>query len=1317
MTSNEYFGYILSDDYLCPENNNINESAVNSLYENDVNYFANISLSEMLPMMYIMENKEFTETDLILLESGYEQYASAQPLNEFMGNSTHLYGNQIGVGATDWMHGLSGPLKWLGGLIGGTLAALFGLLGWLLKKGKQLVGVALLRRYIEKIAAITDEGYKNMCNLFTSKKNRACFRTFQQASERDIIVSTDVCAKALGLLDNSLEYKEDQNPYIQAESLISDVHDEYLEDVVTAKGWFGFNKLIDKPQEKIDNTKDLAATYGIKIKNAYNKNQMSNHQQNDPASNESYNYTSYNTLNEYKSEEEHYASTENYAKYLDAYLVAIRNAWETLCKRLIGEIQIGGELEYLKQNQKLNINPSPSNHKKPKLDIKSDKIYKRFYIYAQNNPPKGDEAKEKWILNCIEKVWGFTNRQLNIIKSDIEWEDRRFPGWWRKIKEKLSLAAEDPTVKDESIKEAWEVLKNIISISSLSESQLFEYTEQGVIRWRNEDIDNNLIQQMSNWLQRKDRFEWKITNDFKKKCTELATAVDKEIIARINRWTTPSGAPGSTGLNNKGYNSPITKAGLEKMWAAYKEELNNRIEARVDNFVTGNPFMYAVQFLQFTVPSLMKDVLNKVDPNNMQRDNTYTFNYGIIQNHFTLGDLIESDDQDALGSPGIINITPLSDEEREIIIQSTNEQNESYTLFKGSRFKLFEDDMNKWNTDDDDSDHDDLDDNELNIDNSSDNKDSGESEDDKNSPDENEYSLIDDDNNKDNGLLIDGYSVAVSIIKNNDIENIINEFNQNLSYKNTNYMFIPGVNCRDGNPPLKSVGNNAIIGKICKNNKIYDILGENTQIYYFNLETDNNDKNPMYLKSLDVKNLVDLYKTEKTNDERKGNNQSESKEYAWHNILNEDDNLDDGDLNINFDDTDNTQNNSQQNNDSKAEEFISMHSIIKCPLFWYGNKVVLPEDELTEDLMVMQIPDDVKTKFLESVKGDDESDENNQDNDFKEEGVYWPVSIDDLPEEDEDTNNQTNESEEFSYSSYNSLNEKNENGEKIKIKNGDVNKSVNDWKNKKEKQKNDVKSETPSEEPHKKEQETPQDTKNSENSQNGLLNADDVPAEDKSENSSQETNNQNSSTELTTTQVDPTGKPSYQAAEEAKNNFLELDRKYKEDKKEQKEDEKKYGKLSLSLNDEVKGKGILIKDSEIAESPEFNVTINFTTDKKDGVSYVMKNNKWIPEFNEESMKKGIKSLTFENISGSSFKVDTNKKDLLFLKFDDLYSDLIKFIGNALRGENTEIKQIIPNISVWAADQSWGWSNCLNDDENKYTKSPIKQKDIFIVEKQ
>jgi hypothetical protein len=179
---------------------------------------------------------------------------------------------------------------------------------------------------------------------------------------------------------------------------------------------------------------------------------------------------------------------------------------------------------------------------------------------------------------------------------------------------------------------------------------------------------------------------------------------------------------------------------------------------------------------------------------------------------------------------------------------------------------------------------------------------------------------------------------------------------------------------------------------------------------------------------------------------------------------------------------------------------------------------------------------------------------------------------------------------------------------------------------------------------------------------------------------------------------------------------LALDKKSKENK-EEKENEEKTEKLSLSLNDAVKGKGILIKDSDIAKSPEFNVSINFTTDKKDGISYVMKDNRWIPEFNEESMKKGIKSLTFENIRGSSFVSNTNKKDELFLKFDDLYSKLIKFIANALRGENTEIKQIIPSISVWADDQSWGWSDCLNDDENKYTKSPIKQKDILIVEKQ
>lgn len=1298
MNNNEYFDYILSDNYLYSQDLNINESYGESLYKDEVNYFANIPLSDMLPMMYIMENKEFTETDLVLLESGYEQYAGSQSLNEFMGNSQHLYGNQIGVGATDWMQGVSGPLKWLGGLIGGTLAALFGLLGWLVKKGKQFVGVVLLRRYIQRIAAITDEGYKNMCGLFTSKKNRACFRSFQQASERDIIVSTDVCAKALGLLDNSLDYKEDQNPYIQAESLISDVHDEYLKDVVTARGFFGFNKLIDKPKEKIDNTKDLADTYGIRIKNAYGKKQMSNHQQNDPGTNESYNYSEYNSLNEYKDEEEHYGSTANYAKYIDAYLVAIRNAWETLCKRLIGEIRIGDEVEYLKQNAKLNIPNSQTGPKAPS----------KFANYISKNPP--EESLEPWLRGLVQVLLRKDENQIDKIFRNFSEEDVDIKKTWVLLKKAYKYWYKNKSSENMNI--IWKHTEKILNELSINESVLYNNgilleagAGEGVNTWRNEDIDNNLIQQMSNWLQRFDRFEWKITKDFKKKCTELAAAVDKEIIARINRWTTTSGAPGATGLNNKGYNSPITKAGLEKMWAAYKEELNNRIEARVDKFVTGNPFMYAVQFLQFTVPSLMKDVLNKVNPENMERDNVYTFNYGVIQNHFTLGDLIESNNQNALGASGIINITPLSDEEREIIIQSSDNQNESYTLFKGSRFKLFEDEMSTWGSEDDDSDHDNINNDELDLDNNFDDSDDF---DDNQSSDANEYSLMDEYPEEDK-MMISGYSVAVAFIDNNDIQNTIQNFNDFLNYDQIKYMFLPGINCRDGNPPLKSTANSSVISKICKDNKIYsDILGENVQVYYFDLDNDNQDKNPIYLKELDVNQLVKLFKSI-----------NESISYNNYNILNEDNNLNDDDLNIDFDeDSDDNQNNSQQNN-SKPEKFISMHSIIKCPLFWYGNKVMLPENELTEEMMVMQIPEDVKTKFLETVKGNDKSDEDNQDNDFKEEGVYWPIDINDLPKED-DTNNQTHESEEFSYSSYNSLNEKSEKSEKIKIKNGDVSKSVNDWKNKKEKQENkdnikSEKSENTSEESNKKEQSTP-DTKNSENSQNGLLNADDVPTEDKSENSSEKTNNQNNSGELTVTQVDPTGKPSYQAAQEARDNFLALDKKSKENK-EEKENEEKTEKLSLSLNDAVKGKGILIKDSDIAKSPEFNVSINFTTDKKDGISYVMKDNRWIPEFNEESMKKGIKSLTFENIRGSSFVSNTNKKDELFLKFDDLYSKLIKFIANALRGENTEIKQIITSISVWADDQSWGWSDCLNDDENKYTKSPIKQKDILIVEKQ
>ena len=57
------------------------------------------------------------------------------------------------------------------------------------------------------------------------------------------------------------------------------------------------NAINSYAREKIDNTKDLADTYGIRIKNAYGKNQVSNHQQNDPGTNESYNYSEYNSLN------------------------------------------------------------------------------------------------------------------------------------------------------------------------------------------------------------------------------------------------------------------------------------------------------------------------------------------------------------------------------------------------------------------------------------------------------------------------------------------------------------------------------------------------------------------------------------------------------------------------------------------------------------------------------------------------------------------------------------------------------------------------------------------------------------------------------------------------------------------------------------------------------------------------------------------------------------------------------------------------------------------------------------------------------------
>lgn len=1045
MNNNEYFQYILSDEYLYKNDYKLNESFETDLYKDEFNKFASIPLSDMLPMMYIMENNNFTEQDLDLLESGYEQYANAKPLNEFMGNSTHLYGNQIGVGSTDWMQGVSGPLKWLGGLIGGTLAGLFGLLGWLVRKGQQAVGVALLKRYITKIAAITDDGYKNMCTLWTSRKNRACFRTFQQASERDIIVSVDVCAKALGLLDNSLDYKPDQNPYIAAETLISDVHEDYLKDVKISSGFLGFNKLVDKPQEKIDNTKDIAAEYDIHIGNAYNKNQQSNHQQDDPASNESFNYSGYNSLNEYKTEEEHYGTTKNYAKYMDAYLVAARNAWETLCKRLIGEVRIGDEVEYLKNNEKLDLKDQQNPQRASKSPAK-------FRSYIDANPP--GESLDAWLQGFVKVYWRMDNNKIEKIFRDFAGEDDvEIKKTWKKLKNAYAYWKKNQT--SENMNEIWKQTDIILnelkdniqneSVSYKNENPLNEVSSagEGVNTWRIQDIDNNLIQQMSNWLQRKDRFEWKITADFKKKCTELATAVDKEIITRINRWTTPAGAPGKTGINNKGFNSPITKAGLEKLWTAYKEELNNRIEARVDNFVTGNPFMYAVQFIQFTVPSLMKDILNTVNPENRERGKwNYVFDYGTIYQHCLFGEIINEENPT---SP-FINIYPLTEEERTIIFQSEeSSQNESFIMFKGQRFRLFEEDENgdvghTMNDDDDDSAIDNPFDNDEDSDDTQNNNTS--------------ETTQDTQDQQPKGLLIDGYSIYVKVVKRSDVKNIVAEWNKKFDDSRNKWLFIPGFNGVRANDyyPIAAVnGPQTIFNYRIFNENSVDDLGKN--LLYVYLGEDNTiEYNQWTSPEVSLDYLKKLY----INDTSTNESTNESVKYKESNRLFEiteeigdESNINDNHLDLADDEdtnqsstnnsegsnqeqsTDNQNNNSDNQNSETAEKtdienWIDSYCAVKLPIFWYGNKAILPENEITEEWVTMAIPQDLRNKLIEALNKVKEKDE--EDSELN---VYWPVgNVSEIEEgsSEESSQNQNQEEqapahESFNYSGYDSLNE------------------------------------------------------------------------------------------------------------------------------------------------------------------------------------------------------------------------------------------------------------------------------------------------------
>ena len=142
----------------------------------------------------------------------YNQFRSQvyKSMNNADLNTLNEYG---GISIDYWMKGLK--LGWLGKLAAGLLTGLIGIIAWLLMKGKDRLAMVQLKKYMNKIVELVDQGVNKKrpwySFLMPSKKsqrnigdyNKACFRTIQETAERNMACLYSQCIYSLGFLKPS----------------------------------------------------------------------------------------------------------------------------------------------------------------------------------------------------------------------------------------------------------------------------------------------------------------------------------------------------------------------------------------------------------------------------------------------------------------------------------------------------------------------------------------------------------------------------------------------------------------------------------------------------------------------------------------------------------------------------------------------------------------------------------------------------------------------------------------------------------------------------------------------------------------------------------------------------------------------------------------------------------------------------------------------------------------------------------------------------------------------------------------------------------
>ena len=151
----------------------------------------------------VMTEDEFFSSSEALNEAFRDADNGLTPLNE----SAHLNEGAEGLDCMAWLRGIN--LGWLGKLAMGGLAALATGIAALLIAGKDKLAMIRLKKYMNRLVEITDQGIQKKRSLLTSimpkswskwrgERNIACFRSIQEMADRSMTNNVMNAAHKLG---------------------------------------------------------------------------------------------------------------------------------------------------------------------------------------------------------------------------------------------------------------------------------------------------------------------------------------------------------------------------------------------------------------------------------------------------------------------------------------------------------------------------------------------------------------------------------------------------------------------------------------------------------------------------------------------------------------------------------------------------------------------------------------------------------------------------------------------------------------------------------------------------------------------------------------------------------------------------------------------------------------------------------------------------------------------------------------------------------------------------------------------------------------